>query len=88
MDVIFEKFGLFDFLGIMGPGIMSTSFYLFCYWLLTGDIIAKDSSNMVFVIIVFLILSYMYGIILHEIGKIIIDHFKSFDAEKKKNNYV
>lgn len=86
MDGIFEKFGLFDFLGIMGPGIISTSYYTTCYILLTeNSALLKESKYNVFAIVIFIFLSYFYGIILHEIGKIVYDHGIKFDIEKNTN---
>jgi len=84
MDVIFDKLGLFDFFGIMGPGIMTTSYYAVCYSIVTGNYHYFIKSTSVFKVLIFLIISYLCGIILHEIGKLIFDNLKTFDAEKKK----
>lgn len=88
MGVIFEKFGLFDFLGIMGPGIMSTAYYSLSYWIVTGDDNIWGIKSSFISIISLLMLSYLYGIILHEIGKLLFDDFERFNSETIKNKLL
>ena len=82
MDSLFSKFGIFDFLGVMGPGIISISYNMVCYSVLTGNWSLFSNSNLfdinVITIIVFLMISYLYGIILHEFGKFVYDNCSLF----------
>lgn len=85
MGGFLDKIGLYNFFGIIGPGIISASYYTFSYCLLTGNsrFLYDDNINAI-TIGVICIFSYLYGIILHETGKIVFDIGKRFNAEKKK----
>jgi len=64
---------------------MSTSYYTVCYLLLTRNTsFLKESNYIVFAIIIFFVLSYFYGIVLHEIGKIVFEHIKQFDNNTER----
>lgn len=83
MKDIFDRIGVYDFFGICGAGTIFI-IYSFCTELYINqknmyEAIEKISSvNSIFMIIVFLILSYFIGTIFHEIGKLIVERIKDF----------
>ena len=89
MNMIFEKFGIFDFLGIMGPGLISTIYYYTSYSLVCSEQAlfqkAIESDAYFLVAVAFLLISYFFGVIIHEIGKIMYDCIPYFNTNKIKN---
>ena len=89
MNMIFEKFGIFDFLGIMGPGLISTIYYYISYSLVCSEQAlfqkAIESDAYFLVAVAFLLISYFFGVIIHEIGKIMYDCIPYFNTNKIKN---
>lgn len=84
MDKIFGKFGIYDFMGVWGPGAIFVLHSLFtCLYIFKIDIFSElqkfqcDYSLML--IFIFCLLSYFCGVFFHEIGKGICDMFKPFD---------
>ena len=79
MDGIFGKFGLYDFIGIWGPGAIMLTYYYFTLYDKIKDCI--DGLNITFpaleqlyrLILLYTAAAYALGVILHEVGKIVTD---------------
>lgn len=88
MDKVFEKFGIYDFMGIWGPGAITVTYYLFATCPLFFDIfnllgiLQKEFSQVYILIVLYTAVAYAVGVILHEVGKLIYDFFKLFDSEE------
>ena len=86
MDKVLEKFGIYDFLGIWGPGALTVTYYVltmhdcflsFLNWL--GLSIGFLSQKYIFILL-YTAVSYAVGVILHEVGKIVFGLFPFFHA--------
>lgn len=79
MDGIFGKFGLYDFMGIWGPGAIMLTYYLFTlYDKIKGyidglDIVFPAFDQLYGFILLYTAAAYILGVILHEAGRIILD---------------
>jgi hypothetical protein len=88
MEKVFEKFGIYDFMGIWGPGAIAITYYIFTSYKFFDNLFkslgisTNDISESCMLIIIYTAISYTAGVILHEIGKVIYDLFKWFDSEK------
>lgn len=84
MKDIFDRIGVYDFFGICGAGTVFI-IYSFCSELYINEsdmyVAAEKISNInsLFMITVFLILSYFIGTVFHEIGKFIAERAKNFN---------
>lgn len=86
MDSIWEKFGIYDFMGIWWPGAISVTYFWFT---LDGKIQAAFdymgieipiNTEKYKLIILYSVVAYAIGIILHEIGKILADKTVCFKS--------
>ncbi len=88
MDKIFEKFGLYDFMGIWGPGAISVTYYLFApnflLWKLfsTIKIAHYNIAKSYLLLFLYTAVAYTVGVVLHELGKLFFDTLSIFDFEK------
>lgn len=79
MDKAFEKLGIYDFFGIWIPGALTVTYYLFTlrdffYHLFSHLRIEQNGlSGNFLLIILYTAIAYLVGVILHELGKIIVD---------------
>lgn len=84
MNSAFEKFGIYDFMGIWGPGALTVTYYLFTLRasidvvLSYFDIDLSGIPIKSILIILYTAGAYLLGVVLHELGKIIIDAFPCF----------
>lgn len=84
MNNLFEKFGIYDFMGIFGPGSMFVLYFI-CTYIYINKIdifylLQKFQCDYsILFIFIFCILSYFCGVVFHEIGKGISDFKKPFD---------
>lgn len=75
MDTIAEKFSLYDFVGIWGPGAVTVTYYLFTTrsffseFFADIDISREEFSQVYLLIFLYTAVAYTIGIILHELGK-------------------
>lgn len=79
MDKVFEKFGIYDFFGIWGPGAITVTYYYFTLHQFLLNIFEEfgiaqiNLSQGQRIIILYSVGAYLAGVILHEIGKLIAD---------------
>lgn len=92
MDKVFEKFGIYDFLGIWIPGALTVTYYLFtlrasmeilfsCF-----DIDLSGMPIEFILVILYTAVAYFLGVILHEVGKILADFipcFRTYDTNTR-----
>lgn len=88
MDNIFNKFGIYDFIGIWGPGAIAITYDIFSLpWLINWvlDELSLTKYNLppiYYIVIVYIAFAYTTGVILHEVGKLIFDRLPLFDFER------
>lgn len=86
MDSIFNKFGLYDFMGIWGPGAIFVTYFSFTLYrpmhdfLISNGVSNPGFSNLHMVIILYTVIAYVVGVVLHELGRFIADLFNLFRA--------
>lgn len=81
MDNIFEKIGLYDFFGLLIPGM---SFWIFIFYI--DFPIIKEGilpSSQTFRVIVFILMSYIIGTLIQEIASYYDNKCKMFNFRKK-----
>lgn len=90
MDTIAEKFSLYDFVGIWGPGAVTVTYYLFTTRSFFSEFFAyinvsrEELSQVYLLIFLYTAVAYTIGIILHELGKWIYEgHLLFKDKEIK-----
>ena len=72
MDTILDKLGVYDFWGTFFPGLVGMIILRICGL----DLIDYGKEKyLVYIVIVIMSLSYLLGIILHELGHFVQDHF-------------
>lgn len=77
MDSIFQNFGIYDFLGVWGPGAITVTYFMFTLhdWIVNVfKVLSIDQMNLsqvYIIIILYTAVAYFIGVILHEVGKII-----------------
>lgn len=87
MDKAFEKFGIYDFLGIWIPGALTVTYYLFTLRIYTNKIFGCfdiDLSGIpinFLLVILYTAVAYFLGVILHEVGKILADFIPCFRTD-------
>ena len=86
MDKVFEKFGIYDFMGVWGPGAIAITYYLLTiigspFFDIFNSLEGFGISQRYLLILLYTAVSYAVGVILHEIGKFVYDIFKLFDSE-------
>ena len=91
MDSIVEKFGLYDVMGIWGAGALTVTYFLFTSWNYLVVFLSKFGitnpiqNELYLIIILYTAVSYFIGVILQEIGKVLIDIIPMFDLRKADN---
>ncbi|MGN0621074.1 MAG: hypothetical protein ACI4I9_04325 [Porcipelethomonas sp.] len=79
MNSVFEKLGIYDFMGIWAPGAITVTYYLFSFYIVVNRIINESGISAKYVhILLFTAVAYILGVIFHEIGKIIVDCIPNF----------
>lgn len=79
MDKIFEKLGIYDFMGVWGPGAI----FCICTSITFPEIVntlsekLKMSSNWLYVLL-YIGIAYLFGVLFHEIGKWLCDKITYF----------
>lgn len=88
MDGLFNKFGIYDFMGIWGPGAILVTYFLFTlhepirdFFGLCG-ITNPGISSTNLLILLYTAVAYTLGVTLHESGRRIADLFNLFHANK------
>lgn len=77
MSGVLEKFGIYDFMGIWGPGAITVTYYMFTLHqpienaLDKLGIINLNISQVNLLIILYTAVAYVLGVILHETGKLL-----------------
>jgi len=88
MDKFFEKFGIYDFMGIWGPGAIILTYFLFGSGSFLSELFdvlnisSKNISQGSLLIFLYTVVSYTVGVVLNELGKLSFDHIALFDYEK------
>lgn len=87
MDKFLDKFGIYDFMGVWGPGTLTVTYYLFSLKLFFNFMQVQFEKRNFFtqsqlLIVLYTAVSYSTGIILHEMGKLVFDAFEAFQTEK------
>lgn len=90
MDKALENFGIYDFMGIWGPGaIIVTYFYFSFYYNFSSSmaffgVAEPQISESYYVLILATAVAYVVGVIFHELGKFVIEHLKLFETDMVK----
>ena len=94
MDKALENFGIFDFMGVWGPGAITVTYFYFSFYYNYSSSMAffgiaePQISESYYVLILATAVAYVIGVIFHEIGKFIVEHLQLFDtAAVKKMAY-
>lgn len=84
MDKVFEKFGLYDFMGIWGPGAIFCVYFTYSYSDLVKNILFATDLNVALEYFLFYIgIAYFVGVVFHEVGKWFVDKIKPlFDFDR------
>lgn len=71
MDNIFEKIGIYDFWGTLVPGFIGITIYN----LQNENLFKLDSEqSFLYSLVIYVVISYIIGIILHEVGNFVQNH--------------
>lgn len=88
MDGLFNKFGIYDFMGIWGPGAILVTYFMFTlhepirgFFKLCG-ITNPGISSTNLLILLYTAVAYTLGVTLHELGRRIANFFDLFHANK------
>lgn len=90
MDKALENFGIFDFMGVWGPGaIIVTYFYFSFYYNFSSSmvffgVVEPQISESYYILILATAVAYVVGVIFHELGKFVIEHLKLFETDMVK----
>ncbi len=85
MDKVFEKFGVYDIIGIWIPGALTVTYFLLTMRDSLSNLFSEIGidinglSDDYIMIIIYTAVAFFIGIILHEIGKIIADLIPCFE---------
>ena len=88
MDSIFNKFGIYDFMGIWGPGAIFVTYFSLTlhdpilYFLRSNGVSNPGFSDSYLFIILYTAIAYMVGVVLHELGRLFADVFNIFRASQ------
>ena len=88
MDKTLEKFGIYDFMGIWGPGALTVTYYFITLRLIFNSMITVHDTTNYFLtqkqllIILYTAVSYFLGVVFHEVGKLLCDSIEIFQTEK------
>lgn len=95
MDGIFSKFGIYDFMGIWGPGAICVTYFTFTlhqpiYDFLDYCGISNPGFSSTYLpLLLYTAVAYTVGVILHELGRILanfINLFHANDIQSKSKN--
>lgn len=84
MDKILEKFGIYDLFGIWFPGVITTTYFFFTLYDVLIFILPMIASPLSLLSpsqilgIMYSVVAYTIGVILHELGKVIVERHKCF----------
>lgn len=91
MDGFLGKFGIYDFMGIWGPGAITVTYFYFTMkksitmFLKFIGIVNPDISENYLMLILYTMVAYFVGVVLHEISKLIVERLNSFEIQKIKS---
>ena len=77
MDSFIQKFGIFDFLGIWGPGAITVTYFLFTLYDGTSTVLKQLKIDQIhlsqgyMIVLLYTAVAYFLGVILHELGKML-----------------
>lgn len=90
MDKVLEKFGIYDFMGIWGPGAITVTYFYFTmknsFAKLFNflNITLPNVSEGYVLLIFYIIVAYVVGVILHESSKLIAESLSGFNIQEIK----
>ena len=90
MDGFLGKFGIYDFMGIWGPGAITVTYFYFTMkknitmFLNFIGIVNPDISENYLLLILYTMVAYFVGVVLHEVSKLIVERLNSFEIQKIK----
>lgn len=94
MDSALEKFEVFDFMGIWGPGAITVTYFMATLFYEISGVFRFLEIDIPYIsegykwIILYSVVAYTVGVVLHELGKMIADRIALFDfSEAKKQAY-
>ena len=88
MDKVFEKIGIYDIMGLWMPGVIITTYGVLTLepivkWLYeTLKISSFGLDRNAIYILMFTVVAYTVGTVLHELGKILFDRWDSLNMQK------
>lgn len=91
MEGFFGKFGIYDFMGIWGPGAITVTYFYFTMkksitmFLNFIGIVNPDISETYLLLILYTMVAYFVGVVLHEVSKLIVERLNSFEIQKIKS---
>ena len=91
MDGFLGKFGIYDFMCIWGPGAITVTYFYFTMkksitmFLNFIGIVNPDISENYLLLILYTMVAYFVGVVLHEVGKLIVERLNSFEIQKIKS---
>ena len=92
MDSIFSKFGIYDFMGIWGPGAIFVTYFAFTLhgpihdFLRYCGITNPGFSTSNLLLLLYTVIAYTVGVMLHELGRWLADLLGLFHASKVYSN--
>lgn len=92
MDQVLGYFGIYDFLGIWGPGAIMVTYFLctmknnISSFLKFLNIELPSISEKYILLMLYSVVAYVVGVILHEVGKFIVGRIQRFKIERVKQN--
>lgn len=88
MDKVLEHFGIYDFMGVWGPGALTVTYFYFTMQDLFSNFLfyltLPELSDGYVLLIIYTAVAYIAGIILHEAGKLITERLEKFSFESIK----
>ena len=90
MDKALENFGIFDFMGVWGPGVIIVTYFYFSFYYNFSSSMAffgvaePQISESYYILILATAVAYVVGVIFHELGKFVIEHLKLFETDMVK----
>lgn len=90
MDKALENFGIFDFMGVWGPGAITVTYFYFTFQSVFKQcmeffgVADPKVSEPYYLLILATAVAYVIGVILHELGKFIVEKFALFDTDEVK----
>lgn len=90
MDKALENFGIFDFMGVWGPGAITVTYFYFTFQSVFKQcmeffgVADPKVSEPYYLLILATAVAYVVGVILHELGKFIVERLELFNTDKVK----